>query len=235
MPRPPILNGNYQLEETTRYLTNKVTIDTIFTKDDSIVMYGQLLAADMELVAHYTMTFETANLPSKQIHFNVEVRPTDDCLTSIGENARIFVTYATEPDENFYGFGESFSYFNLKGRKVPILVSEQGVGRGEQPITDTLNTDVAEGVGGSWHTTYAPKPIYITNHNHTVMLNNSEVSFFDLTATEADGSAEQGRHSTLSFLSYSFTLKYLIHLLNIFATGIPWVSCVLYRPPAGAN
>ncbi|KAJ1417897.1 hypothetical protein B484DRAFT_312633, partial [Ochromonadaceae sp. CCMP2298] len=80
----------------------------------------------------------------------------------------------------FYGFGESFSHFDLAGRRVPVLVSEQGVGRGLEPITAYLNTEVC-GVGGSWHTTYAPKPLYTTNHNKTFHLSNSEVSFFDLT------------------------------------------------------
>jgi len=194
VPRPPILNGNYQLEETTRFVSDKVTVDTIFKDKDEekVVIYGQLLAPNMELVAHYTMTFEITPLKSHQIQFTVDIRPTDDCQTSI-QNARTFLTYATDIDENFYGFGESFSHFNLKGRRVPILVSEQGVGRGEQPITDYLNENVAQGVGGDWYTTYAPKPIYITNHNRTVFLNNSEVSFFDLTAaTGANGSVTQG-------------------------------------------
>lgn len=201
VPRPPILNGNYQLEETTRFVSDKVTVDTIFKDKDEekVIIYGQLLATDMELVAHYTMTFEITALKSQQIQFTVDVRPTDDCKTSI-QNPRTFLTYATDAEENFYGFGESFSHFNLKGRRVPILVSEQGVGRGEQPITDYLNENVAQGVGGDWYTTYAPKPIYITNHNRTVFLNNSEVSFFDLTATGADGSAAQGTYLYLRCL-----------------------------------
>lgn len=128
-----------------------------------------------------------------QLAFTVDVTPNADVSeTSKGtslNNPRLFLTYRCEKDENFYGFGESFSFFNLKGRNVPILVSEQGVGRGEQPITDTLNSDVAEGVGGSWHTTYAPKPIYITNFNRTFMLNNSEVSFFNLTHSDGAGTA----------------------------------------------
>lgn len=196
MSRPPILNGNYQLDETTKYLSDSITVDTIFKEeaDHKVVIYGQLLAADMELIAHYTMTFQVTNLASQQIQFDVDIRPTDDCTTSI-QNARTFLTYATESDENFYGFGESFSFFNLKGRRVPVLVSEQGVGRGEQPITDYLNANVAQGVGGDWYTTYAPKPIYITNHNRTVFLNNSEVSFFDLTAT--DGASSGGRGECL--------------------------------------
>lgn len=128
-------------------------------------------------VAQFKLRFERT--AGAQVQFHLDVVPDEANAPLI--NPRIFLTYRCEKDENFYGFGESFSFFNLKGRNVPILVSEQGVGRGEQPITDTLNSDVAEGVGGDWYTTYAPKPIYITNYNRTFMLTNSEVSFFNLT------------------------------------------------------
>mgnify|MGYP002775020628 CR=1 FL=1 len=52
---------------------------------------------------------------------------------------RVVITYAAEEDERFFGFGEQFSYLNLKGRRVPIMVQEQGLGRGDQPITAAVN------------------------------------------------------------------------------------------------
>ena len=52
---------------------------------------------------------------------------------------RVVLTYAAEEDEGFFGFGEQFSYLNLKGRRVPIMVQEQGLGRGDQPITAAVN------------------------------------------------------------------------------------------------
>ncbi len=61
------------------------------------------------------------------------------------------------------------------GRRVPVLVSEQGVGRGLEPITSYLNNQT-EGVGGHWYTTYAPKPVYLTNYNRSMLFDNSEVS-----------------------------------------------------------
>lgn len=198
LPRPPILDGNYQLQEKVTYLSDITTIDTVQPGKDeiSILVTGRLLKSvehvvlDTVIVANYEMTFSLSAAAELQFTINVTPNPaiftTSDGRNTL-TNPRTFITYACEKDEDFYGFGESFSFFNLKGRNVPILVSEQGVGRGEQPITDTLNTDVAQGVGGGWYTTYAPKPIYITNHNRTVMLNNSEVSFFNLTHTDGSG------------------------------------------------
>lgn len=52
---------------------------------------------------------------------------------------RICLTYSSEKSEKFYGFGEQFSHMNFKGRRVPIFVQEQGIGRGDQPITFAAN------------------------------------------------------------------------------------------------
>lgn len=52
---------------------------------------------------------------------------------------RVWFTYSSKEDERFYGFGEQFSHMNLKGKRVPIFVQEQGIGRGDQPITFAAN------------------------------------------------------------------------------------------------
>lgn len=57
---------------------------------------------------------------------------------SVGFN-RVCLTYSSEENERFYGFGEQFSHLNFKGKRIPILVQEQGIGRGDQPITFAVN------------------------------------------------------------------------------------------------
>lgn len=52
---------------------------------------------------------------------------------------RVLLTYMSHPDERFFGFGEQFSCFDMKGKRVPIMVQEQGLGRGDQPITAAAN------------------------------------------------------------------------------------------------
>lgn len=52
---------------------------------------------------------------------------------------RVCITYSSEGNERFYGFGEQFSHMDFKGRRVPIFVQEQGIGRGDQPITFAAN------------------------------------------------------------------------------------------------
>lgn len=79
-----------------------------------------------------------------------------------------------------FGFGQHYSRWNLKGSKVPVIISEQGVGRGLQPLTFALNFFL-HGVGAAWHTTYVAKPTYVTSHLRSLILYNSETSIFDLT------------------------------------------------------
>ena len=96
---------------------------------------------------------------------------------------RTFLTFASDPDEHYFGFGEQFTYFDMQGKKVPIWVSEQGVGRGEQPITFAANLTNG-GAGGNAFTTYAPLPFYISSNMRsfnigTATLNAPSFSSFD--------------------------------------------------------
>ncbi|XP_047320168.1 sulfoquinovosidase-like [Impatiens glandulifera] len=93
---------------------------------------------------------------------------------------RVCLTYVSEKDEKFYGFGEQFSHMNFKGKRVPILVQEQGIGRGDQPITFAANL-ISYRSGGDWSTTYAPSPFYITSKMRSLYLEGYNYSVFDLT------------------------------------------------------
>ncbi|KAI5006674.1 hypothetical protein ZWY2020_033917 [Hordeum vulgare] len=110
---------------------------------------------------------------------------------------RVFLTYASDRDERFYGFGEQFSYMEFKGRRVPVLVQEQGIGRGDQPITFAANL-ISYRSGGNWSTTYAPSPFYMTSKMRSLYLEGYDYSIFDLTKPDrvqiqVYGNSVQGR------------------------------------------
>ncbi|WP_067474640.1 alpha-glucosidase [Actinomadura hibisca] len=90
----------------------------------------------------------------------------------------VALTSERGPGERFHGFGEQFAPFDLAGRRVPILVREQGIGRGRQPLTAMVN--LASGQGGSWDTTYAPMPFYLTSARRGFELTGGRYSVFDL-------------------------------------------------------
>jgi alpha-glucosidase len=91
---------------------------------------------------------------------------------------RSFLTCTSSKDEHFFGFGEQFSCFDMKGKRLPIFCSEQGVGRGAQPITAGAN--LTAGAGGDWHNSYAGVPHYITSRLRSMFLENYEYSIFDM-------------------------------------------------------
>ncbi|KAB2608427.1 alpha-glucosidase-like [Pyrus ussuriensis x Pyrus communis] len=93
---------------------------------------------------------------------------------------RVCLTYSSDENERFFGFGEQFSHMDFKGKRVPILVQEQGIGRGDQPITFAANL-ISYRAGGDWSTTYAPSPFYMTSKMRSLYLEGYEYSVFDLT------------------------------------------------------
>ncbi|XP_018850947.2 sulfoquinovosidase-like [Juglans regia] len=110
---------------------------------------------------------------------------------------RVCLTYSSEANERFYGFGEQFSHVNFKGKRVPIFVQEQGIGRGDQPITFAANL-VSYRAGGDYSTTYAPSPFYMTSKMRSLYLEGYDYSVFDLTRhdrvqIQIHGSSVQGR------------------------------------------
>ena len=168
--QPPIRDGNYQLEESVQRQTSAISIENVNVKSElNIEMSGQLFNVENIAMATYTFNVSVQDMSSKQLLFDARVSSMTNHTID-----RLFFSYWCDANEAFFGFGESFTNLNLRSRVVPVLVSEQGVGRGLQPITDALNNDT-EGTGGHWYTTYAPKPVYLTNQNRSLFFHNSEV------------------------------------------------------------
>lgn len=86
--------------------------------------------------------------------------------------------WAQDPAARVFGFGAQFTHLDMRGRAVPILTAEQGVGRGAQPLT--RYTEAFGGAGGDWWSTYAPVPGFVTTAFHGVMLRGTAPALFDL-------------------------------------------------------
>ncbi|MGV9172756.1 MAG: alpha-glucosidase [Promethearchaeia archaeon] len=80
---------------------------------------------------------------------------------------RYWINLHATADEAIYGCGEQFSELNLREKKVPIWVSEQGIGRGDPKIITWLLNLVAK-AGGHWYTSYHVQPSFVSSTNYYV-------------------------------------------------------------------
>ena len=106
---------------------------------------------------------------------------------------RITLRVASEDDERIVGMGEQFrrNTLDLKGKTIPVLSQEGGVGRGHQPISGAVNT-ASPGSSGSEESTYYAAPHYLTSNLRSVFLENTEYAEF---AFDRDGSSKLNVYS----------------------------------------
>lgn len=96
----------------------------------ALTITGSISSSRTQRSVSYWVVFDQKS--KNQVGFHVEIEATE------GVN-RVCFTYASEGNERFFGFGEQFSCIDFKGKRVPIFVQEQGIGRGDQPATFAAN------------------------------------------------------------------------------------------------
>ncbi len=123
-------------EEIERHLTTQRVVRAT-TKDDECVLEGTLgeRAWRLQLRSNGTRLHVTADVPGSDL---------------------VVLRSELRAPEGVHGLGEQFTDFDLRGRVVPVLTREQGVGRGREPLT-TL-AEITNGAGGSPTSTYAALP-----------------------------------------------------------------------------
>lgn len=165
--------GSFLVEDKILRRCESQTVDHVLTENGTVTLSGRLAGDDCDV--GYSMQFTP--LSQNQLGFHLQL------VDATPEYNRIFLRYASSPDERFFGFGEQFTYLDQKGRSLPILAQEQGIGRGMQPLTWLLDL-VSPGSAGSWFSTYTAVPQYITNFGRSLFLENEEVSVFDMQAAD---------------------------------------------------
>ena len=154
---------------------------------DRMVRRREYLARS-KLVASYEFTLESDG--DDRLAFAISWDDTVPGVSRAGRRRRIVelnqldFEYAMDQDECVYGLGEQFSSHNHRGRKVPVITGEQGMGRGMQPLSFMFN-GLFPGSAGSWHTTYTAIPHYVTHKARSVFLTNYTYSEFDFTKEDS--------------------------------------------------
>ncbi len=180
-----------QVDRTTKLTDQSIT--SVSSSRNSVRLSGSL--TDGETSTDYEMTLTPERKSAKVT--NVKMRFEATGSGSDGDVDSVMVTSGRDGDEGVYGFGEQYRPFDLSGSLLPILVREQGLGRGDQPAT--LTTNLRGWAGGSLETTYAPLPTYVTEGSRS----------FSLVADEASGSfaiADMSRSGQVSLESFDDVL-----------------------------
>lgn len=170
--------GMVQVGSSTLVRCTDQRVDAVQPDGDGLVVSGALQCLDG--AQPYRMRLHGG--AQSHLAFRIELLPRPDAKAA--PYNRVLLVAASRADEGIYGFGEQFSTFNQKGRLLPILVSEQGVGRGLQPIT--LAADLTNnGAGGQWHSSYAGVPHYITTTQRGLLLDTHDYVEFDMRRPES--------------------------------------------------
>ncbi len=149
--------GSFEINDEIQAIWTKQYLSSIISNDSAIILSGTLSRSKADTI-DYTLVFRV--LSGNRLQFILQIK---DSLVN-----RSYLTYSSEKEEHFFGFGEQFTYFDLKGKRVPIFIMEQGIGRGKQPMTWLLNFFV--GVGGNSRTSYACVPHYISSKMRSFFL-----------------------------------------------------------------
>lgn len=138
------IGGDFTLKETvlqsctTFEMAKFVRIPT--DHYSQIVLQGTLCGVSATITFQATDVIATGdNVTHTHLSFNVS-------MVENQEYNQIRLAYGCQEDEGFFGFGAQYSVLNMKGRELPLFLSEQGVGRGLQPVTFLLDT-LSEGAG----------------------------------------------------------------------------------------
>ena len=101
------VKGSFFIDDETQDTCEDQTVTSLKVIDDTLVISGDLACQSGKSIG-YTFTLKPHS--NNQLSFSAEL---DD--TSYN---RIYLNYASEKDESFYGFGEQFTYFDQKGKKA---------------------------------------------------------------------------------------------------------------------
>ncbi len=146
------------------------TVSEVIAADGAVTIKGTVRGKNSSAPYTMTLTPVTKSTEVTALGVDVVVAPTE-ANTPV---TSVLVTAGRDPGETVHGFGEQYRAFDLSGQVFPVLVQEQGIGRGQQPIT--FLADITNWGGGNLATTYAPWPTWVTGENRSFALTDAESS-----------------------------------------------------------
>lgn len=157
--------ATFKIKDKVTALCNEQTVESVTKESAGLLLQGKLKGKDCE--TNYSIRFQAGE--DSTLSWTVEI--TEPSIN------RTYLRFQSDASENIYGLGEQFSHLNLKGKKPFLFSEEQGLGRGDQPIT--WGAELLEGAGGNEYSTYTPIPFFLTSRNRAFFFENSSYAVFD--------------------------------------------------------
>lgn len=177
--------GSFSVKDKiTEQFTDQL-ISEVEQKNDSINIRGQLSSAKKNV----DYIFLIHKTPEGYLQFSASVN--DSAVN------RICFRYSGQQTERLYGLGMQYSHANFKGHIVPVFVSEQGIGRGDQPITRTI--ELITNSGGNEYTSYGSIPSFFSSGNYALRFDNYCYTIFDFKNVDVN---------SITFFSSSFSATF---------------------------
>ena len=131
----------FKIKDITLHECVNQRIKTIQANKSSVEISGSVSNINGSKSTDYI--FKLKEVGKNQIHFS---------LTILDKKYnRTFLTYSSNSNEQFFGFGAQLARVNMKGAFLPLLVTEPGAGRGAEPLSSVM--DLIFNAGGDWHHT----------------------------------------------------------------------------------
>jgi len=174
--------GSFKVEDT---LVQKIPL-TSLEMDTNHALNANVTTSDdtLHLVARglggvtLKVTITTTQFGDLQVTFDSPAGKDNGSGENQKSFNRLWMQIPATKDEALFGGGEQFSHFNLRGKKFPLWVSEQGVGRNKSTY-ETFLSDSNEGAGGDYYTTYFPQPTFISSEKYFLHVEDSHYMVFD--------------------------------------------------------
>lgn len=84
-----------------------------------------------------------------------------------GVVGRLAFATASPPDERLVGFGNMPSVLDLKNASFTVIAQENGLGRGDEPISTLINVGTqTAGASGDRYTTYSAVPMWLSSRGY---------------------------------------------------------------------
>ena len=155
--------GSFHFKDRVRDRCRDLQIEEFSTTDHAVLLTARLCG-------QYNLRLRFSATDSLTLEVEAEL---------LGEHPfdQLILHCASDKNERFFGLGAQYSEYDLKGHRVPLWVEEQGIGRGDQPITFFSNF---YGAGGDHFSTSAPIPFLLSTRRRSFELGGGSRMAIDL-------------------------------------------------------